>query len=210
MVKRLSLLLLFLVFSFSITGVYAVWTFSEGAMTSNNESMNMNISVFEYKPEEILPGGDSEKPEIGQNHLILIDLVLNEDSKGYGLNINDNVLIHQYLKRESVIYCNQKVSGGNLKFILDAKTNTHKMYYCVEKVSDVIYYAYTFSTDEMQAAIGLDKEITVYRTTLEKKDEWVGTVSYYGYAKVKSLDDLGQSASSNTIPYSIDVSTWHM
>ena len=35
------------------------------------------------------------------------------------------------------------------------------------------------------------------------------TTSYLGYAKVKSLSSLGESADPNTIAYSIDVTTWH-
>ena len=167
------------------------------------------LSLFEYTAEEILPGGELEEAPLGENHFALIDRILNEKDKSYGLNINNNVLLHTYLRRQKVVYSNQKVSGGNLKFILDPKNNTHGLYYCLEKVSDTEYYAYTFSTNELSTASGSSIEIVAYRTTLLKTDKWRPTTSYQGYAKTKSLRDLGESADPNTIGYSIDVSTWH-
>lgn len=100
--------------------------------------------MFEYPPEEILPGGEMEDAELGESHFALIDLILNERDKGYGLNYSNNVVLHRYLKNQPVVYSNQKVSGGNLKFILDPKNNTHGLYYCIEKVSDTEYYIYLF------------------------------------------------------------------
>ena len=135
-------------------------------------------------------------------------LILEESDKGYGLNISNNVLIHQYLKNHDVIYSNQKTSGGNLKFILDPQNNTHGLYYCIEKVSNTEYYCYTFSTDELSTAGGTSVEIPAYRTTLLKTNKWEATTTYFGYAKTKSLRDLGESASSHSIAYSIDVTTW--
>ena len=125
------------------------------------------------------------------------------------MNINNNVVLHQYLRRQPVVYSNQKVSGGNLKFILDPQNNTHGLYYCLEKVSDTLYYAYTFSTDALSTAGGSDMEIIAYRTDLVKTDIWRATVSHMGYAKTKSLSALDVSADPNAIRYSIDVSTWY-
>lgn len=193
------------------TGVFAIWKFAEGA-ESVETPKDVILGNFEYTAEEILPGGDqNDGPiEIGQNHHVLIDLVLNEDQKGYGLNINDNVLIHQYLKRQPVIYSNQKVSGGNLKFILDPQKNTHGLYYAVEYVSDTLYHCYTFSTNELTTAAGTANEIVVFRTNLEKTDVWRTTTSVQGFSQVKSLRDLDISADPQSIPYTIDVSTFHI
>lgn len=118
--------------------------------------------------------------------------------------------MHSYLKKQPVVFSNQKVSGGNLKFILDAKNNTHGLYYCLEKVDDATIYVYTFSVDELSTASGSNNEITAYRTTLEKTDKWRATKSYLGYAKTKNLRDMDVSADSNTIGYSIDVASWHL
>lgn len=209
MIKRLLLPLICIMLVLSTGGVYATWLYAGSPIQPAEQEMMLSLAVFEYKPEEILPGGEMEEAVLGEDHYGLIDLILNEKQKGYGLNINDNVLLHQYLERQKVVYSNQKVSGGNLKFILDPKNNTHGLYYCLEKVSDTEYYAYTFSTSALSTASGSSTEIVAYRTTLLKTDKWRATTSYLGYALTKSLSDLGESADPNTIKYSIDVTTWH-
>jgi len=209
MIKRFLLPLICLMLVLSTGGVYATWLYAEGSPQDVEQTMGLSLAMFEYKPEEILPGGEMEEAELGGDHFGLIDLILNERDKGYGLNISNNVVLHRYLKNQKVVYSNQKVSGGNLKFILDPKNNTHGLYYCLEKVSDTEYYAYTFSTDALSTASGSSTEIVAYRTTLLKTDKWRATVSYKGYALTKSLSDLGESADPNTINYSIDVTTWH-
>ena len=209
MIKRFALFLLCLFVIVSIGGVFATWKYAEIPTASVEQSVNLSLSVFTYPPEEILPGGTMEEAELGMDHFGLIDLILNERSKGYGLNYSDNTILHKYLDRQTVVFSNQKVSGGNLKFILDPKSNTHGLYHCVEKISETELYAYTFSTDALATAGGSNVEILVYRTTLAKTDRWRATTSYAGYAKTKSLRDLDVSADPNTIAYSIDVSTWH-
>ena len=210
MIRRGLPIFLVLILALSVGGVYAVWTYYDEPIESQDGAMGVNISVFDYTPEEILPGGDVEIPDIGQNHHVLIDLILNESNKGYGLNYSDNVVLHKYVERQGVAYSNQKVSGGNLKFILDPKNNTHGLYYCVEWVSETQYYAYTFSSDELTMHAGTETEIVAYRTVFVKESgEWIATTSHYGKAKTRPLDDLGVSADPNTVPFSIDVSTWH-
>lgn len=189
-------------------GVYAVWTYFAD-VPSTDDTVSMTTGQFGYKVEEVVPGGDHQAI-LGQNHLVLIDLILNEDDKGYGLNINDNVLLHQYLKRQKVVYCNQKTSGGNLKFILDPSNNTHGLYYCIEKVSDTEYHNYTYSVQDLIDAEGTNNEITTYKTIFIKTDEWRATLAYQGKAQVITLSSQGVSATSGSEPYAIDVTTWHI
>ena len=197
-----------LIMLLTVGGVFASWAFAEDPAPSVSDNTGLKISIFDYAPEEILPGGDIVESELGGNHYVLVDLVLNESNKGYGLNISNNVVLHKYLKQQPVVYSNQKVSGGNLKFILDPQNNTHGLYYCVEKVTDTEYYCYTFSTDALATAAGSDVMIPAYRTTLVKTDYWRATVSYLGNVKTASLSSLGVSADSQAIKYSIVVSTW--
>ncbi|MBQ2819903.1 MAG: hypothetical protein IJF14_05955 [Clostridia bacterium] len=205
----LPLLSLMLAVILTVGGVYATWTYSLDYSELDTEEIGITLSVFDYPPEEILPGGEMEDAELGGDHFALIDIILNEKDKSYGLNINNNVLLHQYLRKQKVVYSNQKVSGGNLKFILDPKNNTHNLYYCIEKISDTEYYCYTFPSENLYTAGTSGSDIVTYRTTLLKTDMWRATTSYLGYAKVKSLSSLGESADPNTIAYSIDVTTWH-
>ena len=208
-IKYFSLLLCLLTI-LSIGGVFATWKYADLSADEVNQDLSLSLSVFEYPPEQILPGGDTEQAQLGENHLKLVELVLWEDKKGYGLNINNNVLIHQYLKNNKVVYSNQKISGGNLKFILDPHNNTHGLYYCVEKIDNSLYYVYTFDVEELATASGTTEYITVYRTSLVKTDEWRSTVSYLGIAQTKSLSSMGVSADSQSLRYSIDVTTWRL
>ena len=207
---RFMPLFMCLILVISIGGVYATWKYAEVSPDEAGHDVNVSLSVFDYPPEQILPGGNTEQAQLGENHLKTIDLVLNESKKGYGLNINNNVLIHQYLKTHKVIYSNQKVSGGNLKFILDPQNNTQGLYYCVEKISDTLYYCYTFDINSLATYGGTDEYITVYRTSLVKTDKWKATTSYLGIAKTIRLSNLGVSADSQSLSYSIDVTTWRL
>ena len=210
MTKRILPLMLAILTILSAGGVYATWRYAEFGATPVQTNVSLSLSVFDYPPEEILPGGEMQEAELGKNHFGLIELILWEDVKDYGLNINNNALIHQHLKKNRVIYSNQKISGGNMKFILDPKNNTHGLYYCIEKVSNTEYLCYTFEIDDLATAAGSNNEIPVYRTTLAKTDLWEATTSYLGYAQVKRLSDLGTSADPNTIAYSVDVDSWHI
>ena len=209
MIQILSLLMC-LVMIFTIGGAYATWSYSTLPPQAQEQNVSVSLNVFEYPPEQILPGGDTEEAPLGENHLALTQLILWEEEKGYGLNINNNVLIHQYLKQNKVIYSNQKVSGGNLKFILDPHNNTHGLYYCIEKVSDTLYYSYTFDVNHLSTASGTNEYIPVYRTSLVKTDEWRATVSYEGVAQTVRLSDIDVSADSQSLKYSIAVETWRL
>ena len=195
----------------SVGGVFAVWIYPNGVSDPQDTPISISMSVFDYTPEEVLPGGDENDEEIvaGENHFSLIDRILNEKEKSYGLNINDNSVLHDYLHTYGVVYSNQKVSGGNLKFVLDASNNTYGLYYCLEKISDTEYHCYTFSTDALSTASGAGLEILAFNTILLKTDIWRATTSYSGYAIVRPLTSLSVSADPQSIPYSIDMSTWH-
>ena len=209
-ILRIIPLLLCFTVLVSVGGAYATWKYAALGPAEDDFEVSVPIADFEYPPEEILPGGDNDiEVELGGNHFALIDLILNERIKGYGLNYSDSVVLHKYLDRQEVVYSNQKVSGGNLKFILDPKNNTHGLYYCLTKISDTEYHAYTFPIDYLESAAQTGAEIIAYKTLLIKTDDWDATLSYEGYAKVKSLSSLDVSSDPNCIPYSIDISTWH-
>ena len=203
MIKRYVWLLCCLIMIGSVGGVFATWYYADGTVSDVNGNLGVSLSDFVWEPEEILP----TESEIGENHLTLIELVLNESSKGYGLNYDQKNVLESYLNRNGIIFSNQKTSGGNIKFVSD---ETEQLYYCVEKISDTMYYAYTFSYSNLNSAKGTPTEIPVYRTVLEKTDKWRATRSYFGYAKTKRLNEMvsGTSNVSGTLAYSIDPSTW--
>ena len=209
--KYLSLILC-LVVILSIGSTYAAWKYARLSPAEKDQRIDVSLSVFDYPPEQILPGGDTEQAAIGENHHKLIDLVLNESEKGYGLNEGSNAFLHSLLKKNKYVYSNQKTSGGNLKFIIDPKNafNTFGLYYSLEKVSDTLYYCYTFDIDDLSTASGTSVYITVYRTSLVKTDKWRAPVSYKGVAQTVKLSDLGVSAASQSLGYSIDMASWRL
>ena len=211
MITKILALLVIITAIASIGGAFATWKYAEESPLPDDTDVSVSVGVFDYPPEQILPGGDTTEATPGENHNQLIYLILWEDDKNYGLNINKNALIHQYLKSHEVVYSNQKISGGNLKFILDVRNNTYGLYYCIQKVSDTLYYAYTFSVDDLSTNGGTSNRIKVFRTTLEKiNGEWDDTVAYEGWAKTIRLSSVGESADSHSLSYSIDVHDWRL
>ena len=211
--RRVTTLLSLSILIFSLLfcgGVYATWILAEPTVPSvDGNFSSVSISIFDYKAEEILPGGDIELPDIGENHYVLLDKVLNETNKNYGLNASDYNVLHSYLKSAGVVYSNQKVSGGNLKFIIDPQNNTHGLYFVLEKESDTHIHCYTFAYIDLVDASGTSKEIIVYQTHLIKTDEWEMTTSHTGLAKTLRLSDIGVSADPKSSSYSIDIESWH-
>jgi len=200
-IMRYTVFLCCLLIFASIGGVFASWYYTNETVSNAQEDLSVSLSEFEWKPEEILP----TESEIGENHLALIELILNENNKGYGLNYDNKHVLEEYLEKYGFIFANQKVSGGNLKFVSD---ETDQLYYCIEKISNTMYYAYTFSYSDLNSAKGTNVAMPVYRTVLEKTDIWRAPRSYFGYAQTKSLRDFGAENSPGTLAYSIDFSTW--
>ena len=211
MIRKIIIPLFCIIIIMCVGGVSATWLYAESSPAPVDQSMNLSLAVFDYPPEQILPGGDENNGEVelGSDHFRLVNLIVNEADKGYNLN-NNNSLLHDLLDDDAVVYCNQKVSGGNLKFVLDEKNNTYGLYYTMEKVNDNLYYIYTFSIDDLSTVGGTDIEMCVYRTTLEKTNKWAATVSHIGYAKTLKLRDVNVSVSSQSLSYSVDVNTWHL
>ena len=82
MIKRYVWLLCCLIMIGSVGGVFATWYYADGTVSDVNGNLGVSLSDFVWEPEEILP----TESEIGENHLALIELILNENEKGYGLN----------------------------------------------------------------------------------------------------------------------------
>ena len=145
--------------------------------------MGMGMSVFDFPPEAIVPGGAVEAP-LGQNHLALIGMILNEVS--YGLNATKKPIIHDTLENPGdVIYCSQTVQGGNLKHLMiDSVTASEQLYFVITKISDTEYHTFTFLDADLDYVVGT--EISVYKTVMVKGENgmWTASKSYQGYAKV--------------------------
>ena len=181
--KGIALLLLLIVMASMATGVYATWVYAIPRIEGKSGFFSPLLSVFEYRPEEILPD-DQEANRLGQNHLDLITKILHEAS--YGLNATKKPIIHEELNVVGdVLYCEQKVQGGNLKHLMVDGTYAHNLLFQIEYVSETEYITYTYYYSDVKSnAVGV--EIEVYKTVMKKGDnkKWDAPVSYKGVAKV--------------------------
>lgn len=187
-----------LILSVAVPGVFAYWQYSHLAPNPSDGDVASDISVWDYPPEEIVPDDDTSS-SLGENHLVLIQMILNEAS--YGLNATKKPIIHNYLKNPGdVIYCNQNVQGGNLKHLMvDSSSESDKLYFVVTEISDTEYHTFTLRyADITDNPVGT--RIVVYKTVMIKENGvWEAKSSYYGTAEV---NDPG------TVSRAIDVTTW--
>ena len=105
-IMRYTAFLCCLFFLATVGGMFATWYFAEDAAKPVTGVAGITLSEFVWEPEEILP----TESELGENHLALIELVLNENKKGYGLNYDSKNVLEGYLDRYGVVFSNQKTS----------------------------------------------------------------------------------------------------
>lgn len=183
----------------SVSGVFAFWQYSHLAPNIADGGITSGIKVFDYPPEEIVPG-DDQSSSVGENHLLLINEIVYEAS--YGLNATKKPIIHNYLKNPGdVIYCSQNVQGGNLKHLMiDGVSEADKLYFVITKISDSEYHAFTMRyADITNNSVGT--EIEAYKTVMLKDDagEWAAKISYYGAIKVNAPGIVSRG---------VDVDSW--
>jgi len=188
-----------LILVMSLSGVYATWRYAVLKIPTTQENLSWSMTLFEYAPEEILPGGGTEVAPMGENHYTLIEKILNEAS--YGLNATKKPIVHELLKKPGdVVYCNQTVQGGNLKhMLLDAAEGAEFLYFVITEISDTEYHTFTFVEDALGGPYG--SEIEVYKTIMVCGDNgiWTAPNSYKGYAKINE---------PLVVSRGIDVTSW--
>lgn len=181
-------------------GVFATWKYG-GPVASVDVLLDMSLGVFDYKPEEVLPGGDDVEAEVDQNHLDLINNILHEAS--YGLNATKKPIIHGLLNdKGDVVYCEQNVQGGNLKHIMLDNTDAERLLFQIEYVSDSEYVTYTYSRDTI-ATYQIGDRIPIYKTIMKSETKnnkmvWSATSSYVGTAVIVSVSGGYRGIDSTT------------
>ena len=198
--RILPVLAIFMLLALTVTGAFATWIYYYDPEPLE-QGLESYMGEFAWEPEEILP----TESELGKNHLALIELILNENNKGYGLNYDKKQVLESYLNSVGIIFSNQKTTKGNMKFVSD---ETKALYDCVEKITDTMYYAYTFVVADLRGAAGTADRIPVYRTVLEKTDKWRAPKSYFGYASTIPLSALSVDSLPGEFSYTINVDTW--
>lgn len=157
------------------------------------------LPLSAFAPDEVLPD-DEQATQVGENHMALIEKILNEDQKGYGLNETRKPIIHNYLNKVGdVVYCEQNVQGGNLKHVMiDELVSANQLLFQIEYVSDTEYVTYTYRAEDIDNATVGDV-IPVFRTIMTKENGvWDASKSYEGGAAVCNPSEVGLAIDSST------------
>ena len=198
--SRFLVLGLLIVVILSTVGVYATWYYT-GTVEDFQTGIDLGVEIFEYKPEEVLPG-DQESTKLHENHNNLVKNIVNHVD--YGLNATKKPIVRELLEDGAgVVYSNQNVSGGNLKHMMLGSSDVEGLMFCVEYVTDNEYNAYTFS-GKLVGSQNIGVSIDVYKTVITKTgDTWVATISFIGKAQISTV-----YTSSSEQVISINVKTW--
>ena len=185
-------------------GLNAQWLYPDMSLNLNNDTdLNVNLVEFEYTPDEVLPGGDNQEQVIvGENHLMLIQNVV--DHVTYGLNATDKPIVRELLlEGASVVYSNQKVSGGNLKHMLVSDSSMEKLDFAVKYETDTFFSTYTFESKYLYDTYYVGQTIDVYKTDMVcENGVWIAKRSYKGTAKLALVKADGKQIMN------IDVFSW--
>ena len=195
-VSAILVCLMLILTAITSVSVYATWNYAGMPVGNQNHSLGLGMNEFVYRPEEVLP--DDEYDELGQNHMQLIDNILNVAK--YGLNETQKPILHEVLADDGIVYGNQNVQGGNLKHItIDVSAEAKKLMYAIEFISETEYMTYTFVyADITTKSIGT--YVHVFKTQMTKENGvWDAVRSWEGEAQINS---------PGTVSRSIDVKSW--
>jgi hypothetical protein len=184
----------------AVGGVSAGWTYALNHVDQTSSTAGIGLSEFEFAPEEILPD-DGTGDHAGENHLMLIDNVVNHVT--YGLNSNKKPIIKNLLlDGEALVYSQQNVQGGNLKHLLLSGAQVNRLDFVVQRVSDTEFSCYTFQSNMLTSSY-YDQPILVFKTKIVYENgKWDATVSYEGEAPVTRV------SVKNSTFYSVNVNEW--
>ena len=226
---KLLALLCTLLLMLSIGGVSAAWYYDQDEITPVIHELS--VEFFPWKGSEVLP----EDGNIGENHLKLIDAIINNET--LGLNAASSELNASITDRwtstssfwdpkKNTVGSMSRWDGGNLDNLFG--TETSGLEFLLEFIDDDkdgkidYYYLYTtnikltYDTDvwhqNYTPNIPYGKNVTyVFRTKVEKNnyDVWAATDSKLGYATSQKYDAgtvVGGLASIPSFGYG---NNWH-
>ena len=198
--KKLTVILLALILTFSTVGVWASWNYATGDANTQKAGVTAGLLIFEYTVEEILPGVGMD--QVGQNHQKVIDVIVND--RKYGLNATQKPIIKELLleEGEGVAYALQHVTGGNLKNMLPKSSSTDAVEFAVEYVSDTQLVAYTYYRLE-GSNVADGTIVDCYKTVIVyESGKWKATIAYPGKAPVDTITYNGKRFRA------VDVTKW--
>lgn len=161
----------------SLSGVFAAWHYCGIPLENQSDNANFAMSIFTWKPEEILP---TEKP--GANYMVLLDSVLN-NNKG-GLNSNKST-VENAVKKDKLIHSSQNVQGGNLKHLFITEP-CKDLDFIIQYVTATEFHVYMYENDDIAAGTVNVTQIKVFKTILvETNGIWSAQESQLGYALMR-------------------------
>lgn len=201
---KYSLLILAIVLVFSISGVFAVWVYSEGVITPVDTTVG--VDLFEWLPGMGTDGNNqnSDINKAGTNHSAVIDAAVGiKGNKKADLNSSNsavNKTINNLLGDNTAgdINGHDNLQGGAMKNVFPETTENLGLILqfrqLVNGTMQMInngntYYMFTFDTvesangDEWSDKAHVGELAVVWRTALNKVDGvWTRGVSEVGYA----------------------------
>ena len=167
-----------------IPTAFALWIYYD-PMTPVSDDLSLSVGLFDYAPEQVIPGEEAD--DIGENHLRLIENVLYEAS--YGLNATKKPIIHEELAQDGdVVYGDQNVQGGNLKHLMIDSAAVDRLTFLIVRISATEYHTYTYVSADVSGGLPGQSRVHVYKTVMKKGDDgvWSAPASYEGYATVSA------------------------
>lgn len=214
---RYTTILLVLILTASVSGVWAIWQYSEDPVVS----VTSTISIFapEWEGEEILP----DDSEVGENHIELINQILNHTE--HGLNAGSGSYLNEQIadRQDGGLGWNGRDTLGSMAvtqsdeleeiFGLDASNLT----FLLQFTSDSEYYLFTtnvylgergtinfWGNNETPGSptVPIGAPIyPIYRTKLVKTgDTWAAVETLVGYAKSAWYEESRWNSNATQIP----------
>ena len=209
---KYSLLVVAIALLFSISGVFAVWVYSEGVITPVDTTVG--VDLFEWLPG--MGGGsegegtDDNLDSAGTNHNDIVEAIvpsITNPNTNSATNINNaNSTLSQNItnfinNKKGSMSGQDSISGGNMKHLFPTANSSSRLVGLILQFGVVVngnlqlfedgnlYYLFTFDTvetangDEWSDNDHIGELAVVWRTTINKVDGvWTRGVSEVGYA----------------------------
>ena len=209
---KYSLLVVAIALLFSISGVFAVWVYSEGVISPVDAIVG--VDLFEWLPG--MGGGsegdgtDDNLDSAGTNHNEIVEAIvpsITNPNTNSATNINNaNSTLSQNItnfinNKKGSMSGQDSISGGNMKHLFPTADSSSRLVGLILQFGVVVngnlqlfedgnlYYLYTFDTvetangDEWSDKAHIGELAVVWRTTINKVDGvWTRGVSEQGYA----------------------------
>ncbi len=209
---RPLLILLCLLFTLSVSGVFSTWIYAEMPLHGSGGQIALEMDIFHWQGSEILPDEEEE----GHAHAVLIDNLVNGEN--IGLNSPDSYLNEQIAVRldrhggHDTLGSMAITQGTALEQLFDL--GTQNVTFLIHMKSDTLYYIFTTSLDlgeKRNPTYKIGTTISpIYRTTVVKQDgKWITTVTEEGSATSAYYEETQPSIFENIsrIP-SFNPTTW--